>query len=128
MEHVMLRNFAVIGCVALLTSGAGTAALARTPFDGLWHVVFVTERGDCDPSYRYGVRIANGTIVGDPSAAFAMAGRVARDGAIRGSIRAGGESASAAGRLSGGRGSGIWHSASSGCAGYWRAVRRWADF
>jgi hypothetical protein len=110
-------------CIAALSAGASTPAAARTPFDGIWNVVFLTYEGPCDRSYRYGVRILNGRVVHDPSAAFAMIGRVAANGAIRGSIRASGESASAAGRLSRGYGAGTWHAPSRGCAGRWQARR-----
>jgi hypothetical protein len=127
MKTGLARGTGVMICVAALIAGAGAAA-ARTPFDGIWTVVFVTHQGACDPTYRYGVRIHNGHIVNDPSAAFAMAGRVSANGAVRGSIRAGGESAGAAGRLSRSYGSGVWHAPSRGCAGRWRAQKVGAAF
>jgi hypothetical protein len=122
MRRRVPRALAVLACLALVVTAATTAA-ARSPFDGIWNVVFVTHQGYCDPTYRYGVRIANGHIVHDPTAAFAMAGRVAPNGTIRGSIRAGSESASAVGRLSRSSGSGVWRAPSRGCGGYWRARR-----
>ena len=53
-------------------------AMARTPFDGAWSVLIITDRGTCDRAYRYALRIADGLVYyDDPS--FSVSGGV--DGA-----------------------------------------------
>jgi len=42
----------VIGCACLILA---TAAEARTSYDGPWDLVFVTQRGSCDPTYNFSV-------------------------------------------------------------------------
>src|ERR1700720_3159954 len=37
-------------------------AFAGTRFDGTWNLVFVTQRGDCDPTYNLMVDVVNGEI------------------------------------------------------------------
>ena len=52
---------AMLVAVATLPSGAAQrpAPLTRT-YDGLWSVLIITRYGDCDPAYRYAVRIQGG--------------------------------------------------------------------
>ncbi len=111
-----------------LVLGAGLLAClaegqARTPFDGVWSVSIVTERGSCDRAYRYPVSIVNGHARHvEPDSAFVISGRVAADGHVRVSVRRGSQEASGVGKLSRSAGSGRWRSAE--CAGYWQAERR----
>ncbi len=51
------------GCFIALTS----AAQARSAYDGSWDLVFVTQRGACEPSYNFTVNVSNG-IVSHPNA------------------------------------------------------------
>jgi hypothetical protein len=37
-------------------------ALAASPFDGSWNLLFVTQYGACDPTYNFSVQITNGTV------------------------------------------------------------------
>ena len=48
----------VAGAAALMT----TTSHAGPRYDGLWSVLVVTEKGDCDPGYRYPIRIENGKL------------------------------------------------------------------
>ena len=112
------------GTLATASLVAPTASSARTPYDGNWSVVLVTDQGDCDRSYRYGLQIINGQLVyvGDPS--VQISGRVANNGAIRVSLQYGDQGGSAVGRLTRTAGGGNWSSPSLGCAGRWSAERR----
>ena len=42
---------------------APVTAFAGTVYDGNWSVVIVTRGGACEPSFRYDVQIADGTVV-----------------------------------------------------------------
>jgi hypothetical protein len=113
----------------------GAGAYARAPaerargssaFDGDWSVLIQTRVGDCAPSFRYGLRIENGDVVNAGGEQVDIDGHVARSGAVRVSVAAGGQAAYGAGRLSQTTGGGTWRgSGSSGsCAGTWVAERR----
>jgi hypothetical protein len=100
-------------------------ATARTPYDGQWSVLIVTDAGDCDRGYRYALRIENGRIFyDDPN--FDVSGQVGPRGEINVVVRAGQQQASGTGRLSGNYGDGIWsgQSSTARCSGHWEAERR----
>ncbi len=120
----------IAGAVIALST-LGTAlwpappARARTPYDGAWSVLIVTDAGTCDRAYRYALRIADGRVsYDDPS--FNVSGRVDARGRVNVSVSAGGQQASGTGRLSGNYGDGRWSgsSSTSRCSGHWEASRR----
>jgi hypothetical protein len=117
----LLTFVLALGCAAL----AGPA-FGRTVFDGDWSVLIVTHGGACDPAYRYGVRITDGTVANDGSSAAAVQGRVTPTGAVRVTVRSGNQWADGSGRLSSNRGGGVWkgQSSSGSCSGAWEAERR----
>jgi hypothetical protein len=86
----------------------------------------MTEAGDCDRAYRYGVEIERGRVLYQGGTGVEVSGRVDRNGRVSVSIRRGEQRASATGRLSGNRGVGTWRGKSSTaeCAGRWEAERR----
>src|SRR5262249_28265412 len=45
-------------CFIALTS----AAQARSAYDGSWDLVFVTQRGACEPSYNFTVNVSDGIV------------------------------------------------------------------
>ncbi len=98
-------------------------AFAGTRFDGTWNLVFMTQRGDCDPTYNFMVDVVNGNITHPNILTFR--GRVAPSGAVVASVRVGRRYASGSGRLSGVSGRGVWSGRSSDtrCAGTWAAQR-----
>jgi hypothetical protein len=103
-------------------------ANAQAQFNGNWSVVIYTRRGNCDPTYRYGVSIYNGVVSGGGGAS--LSGRVSRSGNVQVSVSSGGSSAHGSGRLivdrSGyGRGSGSWRGSgpNGACSGSWAASR-----
>jgi hypothetical protein len=123
----LLRTLSALVLLAWLTILAATPSFAqRSPYDGLWSVLIITERGTCDRGYRYPVRIARGRVGhADPaSSSFTIRGNVASGGAVRVSISRGQDSANGAGRLSRSAGAGRWRTASGQCSGVWTAERR----
>ena len=114
----------VLGAAFLI--GPLNSARTQAYFDGSWSVLVITEAGDCDRAYRYGVKIERGRIIYQGEAGIDLSGRVDRNGRVSVSIRRGDQSASATGRLSGNRGVGRWKGKSSTaeCGGRWEAERR----
>ena len=110
--------------IAISFAGAlGAAPAAAKPnYDGLWSVVIVTEKGDCDRAYRYPVRISNGAVQNDGPSLINVSGKVGGNGAVTVQVSAGDKTASGTGRLSGKAGGGKW--SGGACAGTWEAERR----
>jgi len=99
-----------------------TQSLAVPNYDGLWSVSVVTEKGDCDPGYRYPIRISHGQLINAGDAVFTVTGTVAQTGAITVTVSAAGKSATGSGRLAGSMGGGSWRGGA--CSGTWTAERR----
>lgn len=124
------------GCVmaaALAGSDAHAARAAKSKaggsaaaFDGLWSVLIITEKGNCDRGYRYAVRIKGGNVGhADPAnSSFRIGGRVNAGGGIHVSVSRGDKAANGTGRMSRNAGSGRWKSAKGECSGIWQAERR----
>jgi hypothetical protein len=94
-------------------------------FDGIWSVSIKTQFGDCNRGYRYPLRIVDGYVTkADIDPTYAVAGAVARTGAIGVTVSGGGQTATGVGRLSRTTGRGIWHTANGECKGDWVAERR----
>jgi hypothetical protein len=91
-------------------------------YDGNWSVVIITEKGTCDRSYRYPVRISDGSVGYAGQASFNVSGRVNPNGAVTVRVSRGDRSASGSGRLSGDYGEGSWSGGE--CSGTWQAERR----
>ena len=122
-RNVILAGFSVLFLTICLFGSP--VATARTPFDGAWSVLIVTDRGTCDRAYRYALRIADGRVFyEDPS--FSVSGGVDGAGRVRVGVSAGGQSATGYGRLLGnsGQGSRSGRSSTSQCSGHWEAERR----
>jgi hypothetical protein len=121
----MIRHFLRVGIVASLCAGAmPDMAAAQRAFDGQWSVLIVTQRGDCDRAYRYGVTISNGRVIYNGGGA-SLSGRVSANGAVSVRVSGGGGIASGSGRLTRNAGRGSWSGQSGGnrCSGYWTASR-----
>jgi hypothetical protein len=114
---------AVAGALLVVTAGP---VQAKSIYDGLWSVLIITEHGNCDRGYRYGVRIRSGVVAhADPAnSSFTIRGRVARGGVIRVSVARAGRSAIGTGRMTRNTGGGKWHSSKGECSGQWKAERR----
>ena len=107
MTQLPIRK-AVFAFVAAAATVASTASFAMPRYDGTWSVLVMTQKGDCDPGYRYPIRIANGQLVNAGDNAFTITGKVADTGAITVTVSAGGKSATGFGRLAGNEGGGQW--------------------
>lgn len=107
------------GCLVALSS----AAQARSAYDGSWDLVFVTQRGTCDPTYNFSVNINDGVVTHPNLVRFK--GYVARSGTVRAEVTVQDKFASGLGRLSSNSGRGTWrgYSGSAHCSGYWTAQR-----
>jgi hypothetical protein len=129
---IALRNRLGLGTVCALAvasvtfaafaTGAATTSAAVPRYDGVWSVLIVTEKGDCDRGYRYPIRISHGVLANSGDVAFTITGKVAPTGAITVTLSHGSSSATGAGRLSGNTGEGFWRGGS--CSGTWTAERR----
>jgi hypothetical protein len=92
-------------------------ALARTPYDGFWHVTVETRAGSCEPSAQYRITVQDGKISG-PADIF---GTVSHEGMVKATLNG----AYAFGQLGGKIGSGKWNAAAAGkpCSGRWQATK-----
>ena len=110
---------------ATLTAATAYAAMpaqAKTNFDGNWSVVIVTEKGTCDRSYRYPVKISDGTVGYAGEASFDIQGRVNPNGKVTVTVSRGDRRASGSGTLTATAGGGSWTGGE--CSGTWQAERR----
>ena len=118
MNKLSLCATAMIGFVVL-----AHAANARSVYDGSWDLVFVTQRGACDPTYNFTVNISNGVVTNPNLVRFR--GYVAKSGAVRATVTVQDKYAAGTGKLSSVAGRGTWsgYAGSARCAGYWTARR-----
>jgi hypothetical protein len=118
MKRLSLCATAII-CFVVLAHTAN----ARSAYDGSWDLVFVTQRGACDPTYNFTVNISNGVVTHPNLVRFR--GYVAKSGAVRASVTVQDKYASGSGRLSSVSGRGTWNgnAGNARCSGYWTARR-----
>jgi hypothetical protein len=118
MNNIRKRIFAAACFLTFATN-----ATAGSAYDGSWSLVFLTQRGACDPTYDFVVNISNGIITHPNLLKFR--GYVAKSGAVRASVTVGEKYASGSGRLSGALGRGTWsgRAGTGRCTGYWTAQR-----
>jgi len=62
IDQGVLGPLAAFALYAASLNFAATPAMALPNYDGLWSVLIVTEKGDCDRGYRYPIRITLGTL------------------------------------------------------------------
>lgn len=117
-------GFAMFAVATALTA-VQTPASARTIYDGRWSVLIITDAGECDRGYRYGIDIRDGVVHYDGDVVD-FRGRVTKNGVVRVTVSRGGQSASGVGRMSRNFGRGTWRGAATGsvCSGRWEAERR----
>ena len=108
---------------AICFMAPASVAHARSAYDGSWDLVFVTQRGSCDPSYNFTVNVSDG-IVSHPNL-IKFRGYVAKSGSVHASVTVHDKFASGTGRLFETSGRGTWsgHTGSARCTGYWTAQR-----
>ena len=124
--------FLVFGALALSAghSFAQTkmAARAKAPFEGAWAVTIMTEKGSCDPAYRYAVLVSDGKVLSDSrdsTGTINVSGKIDADGNVSVAVRRGQQHAEGTGKLSEAGGTGTWSgkSQTSACTGRWEARR-----
>jgi hypothetical protein len=100
-----------------------SVANARSAYDGSWDLVFVTQKGTCDPSYNFTVNVSDGVVTHPNLVKFN--GYVAKSGSVHASVTVHDKFASGTGRLfeTSGRGSWTGRAGSARCTGYWTAQR-----
>ena len=54
----LLTSALAASCLVAFVS----VAQARSAYDGSWELLFVTQRGACDPTYNFSVNITNGAV------------------------------------------------------------------
>jgi hypothetical protein len=111
--------------IAMLWGGFTNDAKAQTQFNGNWSVQIITNRGNCDRAYRYGVQIYNGRIAFVGNAPVNFFGTVTRAGTVRVTVSAGEQRANGSGRLWRHSGRGVWRGRgpTGTCSGTWVASR-----
>src|SRR3954451_22655875 len=117
------ESFALCDSRSLSLVALTSVAQARSAYDGSWDLLFVTQRGACDPAYNFSVNITDGIVTHPNLVKFK--GYVARSGAVRASVTVHDKYASGSGRLSRNSGGGRWsgYSGNARCSGYWTAQR-----
>src|SRR5436309_3354671 len=77
------RGLALLAALsAAATLAAVRSADAVPGYDGVWSVVIITKEGICDTSYRYPIRITNGTLGNAGTATVSITGKVGKNGAV----------------------------------------------
>jgi hypothetical protein len=126
-SRIFARTRGLLVMAALATAAAVPAlspAEAVPGYDGVWSVVIITKEGICDPSYRYPIRITNGTLGNAGTASVSISGKVGKNGAITVNVSTGDKTATGTGRLAGSHGTGSWSGGNGACSGVWQAERR----
>lgn len=120
MAGLLAASLAVPEAAAQRARFGGTEA-----YDGIWSVVITTLSGDCNPTFRYPLRIVNGQVLkADDDPNYQVYGAVRANGAIGVTVSGGGRTANGSGRLTRTYGSGNWRTSTGQCSGQWTAVRR----
>lgn len=119
----MMKRVLISAVIAGLLVAIPSFAQARSAYDGSWDLVFVTQRGACDPTYSFTVNITDGIVTHPNLVRFR--GHVERSGAVRASVTVQNKFASGSGSLARNFGRGTWsgYSGSARCSGYWTARR-----
>jgi hypothetical protein len=115
------RSLLIVASICFIA--VAPAAYGRSAYDGSWDLLFVTQRGDCDPSYSFTVDVTNGIVTHPNLVKFR--GYVGKFGAVRASVTVHDKYAAGSGKLFATSGRGTWsgHSGTARCSGYWTARR-----
>ena len=111
----------------LAAPGASSAGPAVQAHDGSWALEVLTERGDCEPLYRYYV-VIEGQVVrlrspfGETSEG--AQGVVRADGRVDATLGNADDPVSVKGRLGASSGGGTWSAPARRCTGRWSAQKR----
>jgi hypothetical protein len=131
-----MRNLRILAaCVAAALGIAGSGASAQAPRDGAsaqapqdgaWALEIHTQRGACEPLYRYYIVIEDQAVhvrsaFGDTSGPL---GQLRADGRVDATLGQSDDPVSVKGRLGASSGAGTWSAPARRCAGRWSAYKR----
>ena len=117
-----LPIFAALAAVAV--PGGADAATRRAGFyDGTWHVVFATTRGNCSSGYSVPFMVMGSRV--SSAGGGQVSGTVNRSGTVAVNVSVGASTATGGGRLAGAYGAGSCRGIITGdrCSGTWQASR-----
>ena len=120
-DVIIIRKLTFIATVIVALGLGNHAIAASSSYDGLWHVSIVTNKGECNSSYHYPIRIANGALSNADATGLAISGRVHDSGQVAVVVVSDKGRATGQGHLSGRSGAGRWHGEK--CSGSWTAQR-----
>jgi len=120
-DVIIIRKLTFIATVIVALGLGNHAIAASSSYDGLWHVSIVTNKGECNSSYHYPIRIANGALSNADTTGLAISGRVHDSGQVAVVVISDKGRATGQGHLSGRSGAGRWHGEK--CSGSWSAQR-----
>jgi hypothetical protein len=114
----------VFVAAALAAFAAPGAADARPGgYDGVWNVVFATQRGNCSSTNSVPFTVSGSRV--SSAGGGKVTGGIRRGGIVSVNISVGASRASGSGRLVGSSGAGRWSGIITGdrCSGTWQASR-----
>ena len=121
----LLPLFAALAVMAApdVAEAAPRGGKAGRAYDGTWHVVFATTRGNCSSGYSVPFTVMGSRV--SSAGGGRVSGSVNRAGAVAVNVSVGASRASGGGRLAGTYGAGAWHGIITGdrCSGTWQATR-----
>jgi len=122
-RRVRALRWAVVAAALAAVAAPGAADARVGAYDGVWNVLFATQRGNCSSSNSVPFTVA-GTRVSSAGGGK-VTGGISRGGAVSVNISVGASKASGSGRLAGNSGSGRWAGIITGdrCSGTWQATR-----
>jgi hypothetical protein len=121
-----MRNLGILAAGAAALGVASSGAVAQTPQDGAWALEIHTQRGACEPLYRYYIVIEDQAVrlrspFGETSGPL---GQLRADGRVDATLGETGDPVSVKGRLGASSGAGTWSAPARRCAGRWSAYKR----
>jgi hypothetical protein len=115
---------AVLGAAAApAPADARTRIVRAGAYDGVWNVVFATQRGNCSSTNSVPFTVSGSRV--SSAGGGKVTGGIGRGGNVAVRISVGASVASGSGRLAGNSGAGRWSGIISGdrCSGIWQATR-----
>ena len=122
-----MRSLKILAaCATAALGAASSAASAQAPQDGAWALEIHTQRGACEPLYRYYLVIEGQAVhlrspFGETSGPL---GQLRADGRVDATLGDSEDPVAVKGRLGPSSGAGTWSAPARRCAGRWSAYKR----